>query len=130
MTMIPEKLKYTTTHEWAKLEGHVVTVGITKFAADQLSDITFVEMPDVGDHVFAGKEFGTVETVKAVNSLYSPVDGEVVEVHGSLEEKPDPITADPFGDGWIVKIRVEKTSALDHLLSPVAYKRQVEKETH
>src|SRR3954471_23590929 len=130
MTLIPDTLKYTTTHEWAKADGLVVTVGITKFAADQLSDITYVEMPDVGDHVFAGKEFGTIETVKAVSSLYSPVDGEVVEIHGSLEEKPDPITADPFGDGWIVKIRVEKPAALDALLSPADYKKQIENEAH
>ena len=86
-------------------------------------------MPDVGDPSLPAR-VRHVETVKAVNSLYSPVEGEVVEVHGSLEEKPDPITADPLGDGWIVKIRVEKTSALDHLLSPAAYKRQVEKEAH
>ena len=128
--MIPDTLRYMTSHEWARLEGHIVTVGITKFAADQLSDITYVEMPEVGDHVFMGKEFGTIETVKAVNSLYSPVDGEVVEIHGSLEENPAPIIADPFGEGWIVKIRIEKPSAVDHLLTPPAYKRQLETEAH
>lgn len=128
--MTPDSLRYTTSHEWARLNGHVVTVGITKFAADQLSDVTYVEMPDVGDHVFAGKEFGTIETVKAVSSLYSPVDGEVVEIHASLEENPAPLTADPFGDGWIIKVRVEKASALNHLLGPADYKEQIENEAH
>ena len=107
-----------------------MTVGITQFAADQLSDMTYVELPEVGDHVFAGKEFGTIETVKAVNSLYSPVDGEVVEIHASLEEAPGPITADPFGDGWIVKVRVEKARRPRPPAHPRRLQGQIEKEAH
>src|SRR5262249_31808697 len=109
--MDQSKLRYAKTHEWAFLEKNVVTVGITKFAADQLTDITFIELPDVGDHVFANQEFGNIETVKAVSDLYSPVDGEVVEVNSALEEEPAGVQEDPFGKGWLVKIRVEKPSA-------------------
>lgn len=128
--MDPNKLRYTKTHEWVFLEKNICTVGITKFAADQLTDITFVELPDVGDHVFAGQEFGNIETVKAVSDLYSPIDGEVVEINAGLEEDPSPLQKDPFGAGWIVKVRIEKTNALDHLLTPEQYQQQIESESH
>jgi glycine cleavage system H protein len=130
--MDPSKLRYTKTHEWAYLEKNVCTVGISKFAADQLTDITFIELPDVGDHVFAGQEFGNIETVKAVSDLYSPVDGEVIEVNSALEEEPAGLQKDPFGSGWLMKVRVEKPSAdtLAHLLTPEQYQKQIESEAH
>jgi glycine cleavage system H protein len=130
--MDQSKLRYMKSHEWAYLAKNVVTIGISKFAADQLTDITFVEMPDVGDHIFQGQEFGNIETVKAVSDLYAPVDGEVIEVNSGLEEDPTPIQTDPFGAGWIIKVRVEKPSAdlLAHLMSPDDYKKQIESEAH
>jgi glycine cleavage system H protein len=128
--MVPSKLRYATTHEWAKLEGDVCTVGITKFAADQLTDITYFDPPHVGDHVFAGQECGTVETVKAVNSLYAPVDGEVIAVNEKLVEDPNALIADPYGEGWMFKVRIEKPGALDHLLDAQKYTKQIESESH
>src|SRR5690349_5178184 len=104
--MDPKKLRYTKTHEWVLQEDGVVTVGITKFAADQLSDITYIGLPKVGSAVHSGKDFGQVETVKAVSDLYSPVDGEVTEVNGKVSEDTSLLTADPFGAGWLVKVRL------------------------
>jgi glycine cleavage system H protein len=124
------KLRYTKTHEWAFLEKNVCTIGISKFAADQLTDITFIELPDPGDHVFAGQEFGNIETVKAVSDLFAPVDGEVIEVNSPLEEDPTPVQKDPFGAGWLIKVKVEKATALDHLLTPAQYQKQIESEAH
>jgi len=133
--MDPKKLRYTKTHEWAHLEKNICTIGISKFAADQLTDITYIELPDVGDHVFNGQEFGAIDTVKAVSSLYSPVDGEVIEVNAGLEEHPEPIATDPYGAGWIIKVRVEKPkdekhSAVDHLLTCDEYEKQIASESH
>lgn len=128
--MDPSKLRYSRTHEWALLEKNLCTIGITAFAAEQLTDITFIELPDVGDHVFAGQEFGNIETVKAVSDLYSPVDGEVVEVNTPLEEDPSPVQKDPLGAGWLIKVRVEKSTALDHLLTHEQYQKQIESEGH
>ena len=128
--MDPSKLRYLKSHEWAFLEKNVCTIGISKFAADQLTDITYIELPDVGDHVFADQEFGNIETVKAVSDLYSPVDGEVIEVNAALEEEPSGVQKDPFGSGWLVKVRVEKTNVLDKLLTPEQYQKQIESEQH
>jgi glycine cleavage system H protein len=129
--MDPNTLRYSKSHEWASSEGNVVTIGISKFAADQLTDITYIELPDVGDHVFKDQDFGSIETVKAVSDLYAPTDGEVIAVNERLEEDPNLITRDPFGEGWLIKIRVEKPSAdLGHLLSAEQYAKQVESEQH
>ena len=128
--MDPSTLRYTKTHEWARAEGDLVTVGITKFATDQMTDITYVELPHLGDHVFTGQAFGEVETVKAVNDLFSPVDGEVVEVNEKLVDDPTPITQDPFGAGWLIKVRLEQGASLDHLLSHEQYQQQVQSEAH
>jgi glycine cleavage system H protein len=131
MALDTSKLKYNKTHEWASLDGNVVTVGITKFAADQLTDITYVELPDVGDHIFKGQEFGNIETVKAVSDLYAPIDGEVIEVNSPLEEDPAPLKDDPFGKGWLIKVRVEKPAKdTDHLMDLDAYNKQIESEAH
>ena len=128
--MDPSTLRYTRTHEWASAEGDLVTVGITKFATDQMTDITYVELPHLGDHVFTGQAFGEVETVKAVNDLFSPVDGEVVEVNEKLVDDPTPITQDPYGAGWLIKVRLEQGATLNHLLTHEQYQKQVQSEAH
>src|SRR5436305_3636600 len=115
--MDPKNLRYATTHEWASLEGDTCTVGITKFAVEQLTDVVYIELPDVGDHVFKGDSFGEIESVKAVSDLYSPVNGEVIETNKKLENDPALIGSDPYGAGWMVKVRVEGDTTLDHLLT-------------
>jgi glycine cleavage system H protein len=104
--MDPKNLRYAKTHEWASLEGNICTLGITKFAVEQLTDVVYIELPEVGDHVFAGDSFGEIESVKAVSDLYSPVNGEVIEVNEKLIDDPAKITNDPYGKGWMVKIKV------------------------
>ena len=131
--MDPKTLRYAKTHEWVGVQGDVCTIGISKYAADQLSDITYIELPDVGDHVFSGQEFGNIETVKAVSPLYAPVDGETVEVNAGLEEDPEPVTKDPFGAGWLIKVRLEKPNldkALGHLLTAEQYAEHIASEPH
>jgi glycine cleavage system H protein len=128
--MIPPSLRYSKTHEWAKFEGDICTIGVSKFAADQLTDITYIELPHVGDHVFLGQECGTIETVKAVSPLYAPVDGEVVAVNEKLIEDPSDLTKDPYGAGWLIKVRVDKPGADVNLLTAEQYGKQLESEAH
>jgi glycine cleavage system H protein len=118
---VPTDRKYLQSHEWFKLDGDVVTVGITQFAADELTDITFVDLPSVGSAITAGGEFGEVESVKATSELLSGVTGEVVEVNAALEAAPELVNDDPFGDGWMVKIKVSDAGELDNLLDAGAY---------
>src|SRR5262249_30265463 len=128
--MDPKTLRYATTHEWASLEGDVCTVGITKFAVDQLTDVIYIELPDVGDHTFAAESFGEIESVKAVSDLYSPVNGEVSEINEKLLEDPTGITKDPYTEGWMVKIKVEPGTTLDHLMNLQQYEKQIASEQH
>jgi len=128
--MDPKKLRYAPTHEWASLEGDTCTIGITKFAVEQLTDIVYIELPDVGDHVFKGDGFGEIESVKAVSDLYSPVDGEVTAVNEKLANDPSIVTNDPYGKGWMVKVKVEPGTTLDHLLTLEQYEKQVASEGH
>jgi len=128
--MDPKTLRYSKTHEWASLEGDLCTVGITKFAADQLTDVTYIELPHVGDHVFNGESFGNIETVKAVSDLYAPVDGEVIEVNEKLLNEPNFIIQEPFSGGWLVKLRLEEGVNLDHLMTPEQYEQQIASEEH
>lgn len=128
--MVPENLKYTKTHEWARLDGDAVTVGITKFAADQLTDVTYIDLPAVGKKVTAGAACGNVETVKAVSDLYSPIDGEVTEVNSALTGDAGPLTADPFGKGWLFKVKASGADPLAKLMSPADYAKQLESEAH
>ena len=123
---MPEDLQYTKSHEWVRIEGDTATIGITDHAQDELGDVVFVELPDEGATFDAGESFGTVESVKAVSDLYAPVGGEVVEVNSSLEDAPEKINDDPYGEGWIVKLRT--TDEAD-LLSPEEYEKVVEEET-
>ena len=128
--MDPKTLRYAKTHEWAHLQGDICTVGITSFACEQLTDVVFVELPDVGDHVFAGDSFGEIESVKAVSDLYSPVNGEVIETNTKLEDDPGMISADPYGKGWMIKIKVEPGTTLDKLMTLEQYEKQVASEEH
>lgn len=117
----PDNLKYAKTDEWFKLDGDTVTIGISDFAQDQLSDIVYVELPDVGDEVKANSSFGVVESVKAASDLNTVIGGEVVEVNTMLEDDPEKVNADPFGDGWMIKLKVSDTTALDSLMDSKAY---------
>lgn len=123
-------LRYAPTHEWASLQGDTCTLGITKFAVEQLTDVIYVELPDVGDHVFAGDSFGEIESVKAVSDLYSPVNGEVTAVNEKVVNDPALITADPYDKGWLVKIKVEPGTTLDSLLTLAQYEKQIASEGH
>ena len=123
---IPDDLQYTKSHEWVRAEDGTATIGITDHAQEELGDVVFVELPEEGDTIGAGDSFGTVESVKAVSDLYTPVGGEVVEVNSSLEDAPEKINDDPYGEGWIVKL---STSEEADLLSPEEYEKVVEEES-
>jgi glycine cleavage system H protein len=128
--MDPKTLRYAPTHEWAHLEGDICTVGITKFAVDQLTDVVYVELPEIGDHVFSGESFGEIESVKAVSDIYAPVNGEVSAINEKLMDEPTGIADDPYGTGWLVKIKVEPGSTLDHLMTLEKYEKQIASEGH
>ena len=119
--MIPSDLRYTREHEWVRLEGNLATVGITQHAADQLGDIVFVELPAPGKVLEQFATFGVVESVKAVSDLFAPVSGEVTEANAMLAGTPEVLNSDPFGDGWLVKVRVADPGQLDALLDANAY---------
>lgn len=122
--MIPSELKYAASHEWASIDGDVATIGITHFAQEQLGDLVFVELPDIGDTFEAGAEFGSVESVKAASEIYCPVKGEIVEVNTSLEDAPEKVNEDPYGEGWLVKIKVDEVP--DTLLDAEGYEASIE----
>ena len=119
---VPAELKYTKEHEWIRVEGEEAVVGITDYAQSQLGDIVFVECETVGDALEAGETFGTVEAVKTVSDLYLPVAGEVLEFNEELEGEPVLVNKDPYGKGWIVKIKISDETELDGLLNADAYK--------
>ena len=118
---IPSDLKYTKDHEWIRIEGNRDTVGITEYAQGELGDIVFVELPEKGKKVEAGKPFGTIEAVKAVSDLYAPVSGEIVEVNAALKNSPDAINKEPYAAGWMVKIAMTNPSEASALLNAAAY---------
>ncbi len=118
---VPTDLRYTRDHEWVRIDGDEATVGITQYAADQLGDIVFVELPDAGRALEAAKSFGVVESVKAVSDLFAPVGGEVVATNDALSSGPELVNSDPYGEGWMVRIRVEEAADLDDLLDAEAY---------
>ena len=117
----PDDVRYAESHEWARSEGERVKIGISDYAQDQLGDIVFVELPEVGDTLGKGEEFGTVESVKAVSELYMPVAGEVVAINASLEDAPEKVNNTPYGDGWMVEIKAENLPELDDLMDNDAY---------
>jgi glycine cleavage system H protein len=124
-THIPENLAYSEEHEWISQDNEIFTVGITDYAQAELGDIVFVELPEVGDYLKQGQTFGTVEAVKTVSDLYAPASGEVVEVNRTLEENAEQVNSDPYGVGWLIKIRPEDETELNLLLSPDDYAKLI-----
>jgi glycine cleavage system H protein len=121
MANVPADLRYTKEHEWAKLEGDKARIGITAFAQEQLGDVVFVELPKVGTKVTAMKTFGVVESVKAVSDLYAPLSGEVVEINAELPKKPEVVNADPYGQGWMIVVKLANGKEWDSLMSAADY---------
>jgi glycine cleavage system H protein len=128
--MDPKKLRYAPTHEWAGMENGLVVVGITKYAVELLTDIVYIDLPDVGDPAFKGESFGEVESVKAVSDLYAPLNGEVVAINKAVADDPAGIATDPYGKGWLIKIKPEEGANLDHLMDLPAYEKQIASEQH
>ena len=122
---VPAELQYTNEHEWIRVEGEEAYVGITDYAQSQLGDIVFVEVETEGDNLEAGDTFGSIEAVKTVSDLYMPVSGEVLEFNSELEDQPDLVNKDPYGKGWIIKVKIEDEAQLDGLLSADAYKASI-----
>ena len=125
--MYPESLKYSKEHEWVKVDGSIAAIGITDHAQSELGDIVYVELPKVGAKYNAMQEFGVVESVKTVSTLYCPVSGEVVEVNSAVSEKPEIINNDPHGKGWMIKVKMSNSSDLDKLLSASEYEALIKK---
>lgn len=126
MSEIPDGLLYTSEHEWIRVEGERGTIGITDYAQGELGDIVFAELPEQGAEIEQGQPFGTIEAVKTVEDLYAPVSGVVLEVNDELGEDASPINADPYGEGWMVVVRMTRSEELESLLSPQAYVALVE----
>jgi glycine cleavage system H protein len=123
--MVPGDLRYTNDHEWVRIDGDEGVVGITQYAADQLGDIVFVELPEVGRSLDRGAAFGVVESVKAVSDLLAPVSGEVIAVNDALADQPELVNSDPYGGGWMVRVRLSGAAGADGLLDPAAYEQLV-----
>lgn len=123
---IPAELKYTEDHEWVRVEGDTATVGITDFAQGELGDVVFVEIETEGEELDKGETFGTVEAVKTVSDLFMPAGGEVAEVNEALADEPELVNKDPYGKGWMIKIKISDSSELDELLSADDYKKMIE----
>ncbi|MCP4705886.1 MAG: glycine cleavage system protein GcvH [candidate division Zixibacteria bacterium] len=122
---IPSDLKYTKEHEWIKIDGNLATIGVTDFAQGELGDIVFVELPSVGDETKSGESFGTIEAVKAVSEIFSPLSGKIVEINELLEDDPMVINSEPYGDGWMVKIELSDSSELESLISSDEYQELI-----
>jgi glycine cleavage system H protein len=118
---VPDDRKYTQTHEWLLAEGHVVTIGITQYAADELTDITYVELPETGTEVTAGRAMGEIESVKATSDIVAHVSGKVIEINEALADEPGLVNTDPFGRGWMVKLQADDLSPLEGLMDASAY---------
>lgn len=125
---IPDDLRYTDSHEWIRVEGETFRVGITEFAQSQLADLTFVDVPGVGDEVSAGDEVAVVESVKAASDVYAPVDGTITEVNEALADAPEKINEDPFGEGWLFVMRPSDPSAVEGLMDAASYRDLVPDE--
>tara|TARA_B100000035_G_scaffold83641_1_gene70208 strand:- start:18 stop:398 length:381 start_codon:yes stop_codon:yes gene_type:complete len=123
---IPEELKYTEEHEWVRIEDNIAVVGITDFAQGELGDIVYLEIDTLDSQIDSNEVFGTVEAVKTVSDLFMPIAGKVVEVNANLEDKPELVNEDPYGEGWIIKIDISEQSQIDSLLSPSDYKNLID----
>ena len=126
----PEELKYTATHEWARIEGDLVTVGITDYAVEQLSDLAFVDLPEVGNTVQKGSRFGEIESTKTVADLIAPVSGEIIEVNSEVTDKLQLLSHSPFQEGWLIKIRASRPEEAVGLMDAKEYQTKVESEEH
>jgi glycine cleavage system H protein len=126
--MTPEDSRYAKSHEYIHVEGDVGTIGITDFAQKELGDVVYVELPQVGSELEMGDELGSIESVKAVSELFSPVSGEVVEVNEALAEKPELVNTDPYGDGWMIRVRLTSPDEVDELMNADDYEDYVKKE--
>lgn len=122
----PENLKYTKEHEWVLIEGDIATIGITEFAQSELGDIVYVEVETVGEELEANEIFGSVEAVKTVSDLYLPLSGTIIEFNEALEDAPESINEDPYGAGWMIKLKIENAEEIDNLLDAAAYKELVD----
>jgi glycine cleavage system H protein len=125
----PEELKYTEEHEWVMVEAELAIIGITDFAQDALGDVVFVELPEVGTVLEAGKAFGVVESVKAVSDIYAPVSGTVEEINEDLVDAPEILNTSPYEDGWMIKIRMDDAAAVDELMDAEAYQALIAEES-
>jgi len=125
LSKVPETLRYTKDHEWAKLEGKRARIGITDYAQTELTDVVYVELPPVGKVVKQGEPLGTVESVKAVSEIFAPVSGKVVEVNKALEEKPEIVNKDPYGEGWMVVLEASESTRADSLMDAAAYRKHI-----
>lgn len=124
----PEDLKYTDTHEYVRLDGEIATVGVSAFAVEQLGDIVFLELPDVNDAIEKSESFGTIESVKAVEDMKAPISGTVVERNDAVVESPEQLADDPYGEGWLIKVRIDEVNDLDDCLTAEEYRQLVEGE--
>ncbi len=122
---IPAELKYTKDHEWARIDGNIATIGITDYAQSELGDVVYVELPEIGTQTTQGESFGTIEAVKAVSDLFAPFSGEVTEVNKKLNDQPEIINQDPYGEGWIIKIKISDKSEIDNLLDNKQYEELI-----
>jgi glycine cleavage system H protein len=128
--MYPEDLKYRSSHEWVRVEGEMATIGLSEFALKQLSDLVFIDLPDVGTKVSRDETFGEIESVKAVSDLFSPLSGEITEINSTVADNPESISQDPYGNGWLIKIKISEVSEVEALLDAVAYKQITEEADH
>ena len=122
---IPGELKYTKEHEWVKMDGNIATIGITDYAQGELGDVVFVELPEVGAEVVQGESFGTIEAVKAVSELYSPVTGKITEINEGLDDDPMVVNREPYGEGWMIKVELADTGQVEQLMAPDGYKELI-----
>ena len=125
MSNVPDALRYTKDHEWAKLDGKRARIGITDFAQDQLTDVVYVELPPIGKTVKQGEPIGTVESVKAVSEIFAPISGTVVDVNKALVDKPEMVNKDPYGEGWMVVLDVAEPAQANALMDPTAYRKHI-----
>lgn len=129
MANVPEELQYSKDHEWIRVEGNIAVVGITDHAQDALGDVVYVELPKAGDEFAAHESFGSVESVKAVSEVFTPVSGEVTEANDALQDEPEKVNQDPYGDGWMIKIKMKSPGEVDSLLTAAEYEDFTKAET-
>ena len=129
MANVPEDLHYSKDHEWVRVDGNIAIVGITDYAQDSLGDVVYVELPKAGEKFAANESFGSVESVKAVSEVFSPVSGEIAEINESLTDEPEKVNADPYGDGWMIRVKMSAAGEVDSLLTAAEYEDFTKAET-